>query len=120
LPAEGPGVPAPPWPLDKQTPAEKKRWEQVWSLPQAAAWHALSVDLVVARWVRLALRAERPGEHGAGVTFQSEVRKLEHDLGLTPRAMHILNWRIVDTPVPSDSVSDLEAYRRAVGDDPVQ
>ena len=53
---------------------------------------------------------------GSGVTFQGEVRRLEHELGLTPRAMHLLNWRIApEVTKTSDPVADLEAYRKAVG-----
>lgn len=117
LPAEGLGIPASDWPLEDLRPGEKKRWEAMWETPQAYAWHLLRTERVVARYVRLALRAENSGGDGSGVTFQGELRRLEHELGFTPRAMHLLNWRVADgtTPKLSD-VSDLEAYRRALGE----
>lgn len=114
LPAEGPSEPVPKWPLDKYRPGEADLWKSLWRLPQAWAWHHLQYTRTVARYCRLVLRAEDAGGDGSGVVFQGEVRRLETELGLTPRAMHMLNWRIVETQ-PVLPV-DMAAYKRLVGD----
>jgi hypothetical protein len=67
----------------------------------------------VARYVRLALQAERPGVRAS---FVGEVRQLEDRLGLTPRAMKYLQWVIAPDDVeeqPSEpgAVTDLKRYR---------
>ena len=115
LPAEGPNEKVPLWPLDKMRKGEQGLWRSVWKLPQAYAWHHLRYTRVVARYCRLVLRAEDAGNDGSGVTYQAEVRRLETELGLTPRSMHMLNWRIVDSKPEESAISDLEAYRQAVG-----
>ena len=115
LPAEGPGVPAPKWPLDKMRKGEQAFWRTVWKLPQAYAWHHLRCERMVARYVRLAVRAEDAGGDGSGVTWQNEVRQLEDRLGLSPRSMHLLNYRVVDKTGEKSPIADLEAYRKAVG-----
>jgi hypothetical protein len=117
LPAEGPQEPPPKWPLDKQRPGEAELWDQLWGTPQAYAWHRLNCARVVARYCRLVLRAENAGADGSGSVFQLEVRRLETELGLTPKALHMLNWRIVEEPPTTSYEADLAAYKRAVGDE---
>lgn len=117
LPADGPDEKVPSWPLDKMRKGEQALWRSVWKLPQAYAWHQLRYTRVVARCCRMVLRAEDAGNDGSGVTFQAEVRRLETELGLTPRSMFLLNWRIADSKPEVAPISDLEAYRQAVGSD---
>lgn len=118
LPADGPDNRAPKWPLDKMRKGEHALWRTVWKLPQAALWHQVRCERIVARYVRIVVRAEDLGGNGSGTTWQGEVRQLEDRLGLSPRSMHLLNLRVVDgTGNQVAPISDLEAYRQAVGID---
>ena len=118
LPANGPGRPPPKWPLDKMRKGEQALWRAVWNLPQAVVWHQVRCERIVARYVRLTVRAEDVGNDGSGVTWQNEVRQMEDRLGLSPRSMHLLNYRVIDQSGNEVApISDLEAYRQAVGSD---
>jgi hypothetical protein len=96
LPAEGRKGAAPKWPLERQSAAEKQAWTELWHTPQAVAWERLGFTRVVARYCRLMLRAEAPI---ADKDALAEVRQLEDRLGLTPKAMRLLLWEIVEDEV---------------------
>lgn len=92
LPAAGYTGPVPDWPIARAVKAEKEAWEQLWKLPQAAAWAQMNVARTVARYVRALVVAESRDS----TAFQlSEVRQLEDRLGLTPMAMLRLRWEVV-------------------------
>jgi hypothetical protein len=97
LPAEGRKGKAPVWPL--VTPAnasERSAWGQLWATPQAVAWERLGWTRTVARYCRLMVLAELPE---ATAALLGQVTALEDRLGLTPKAMRLLLWRVVDDEV---------------------
>jgi hypothetical protein len=107
----------PPWPLqDPAAPDEQRAWVHVWSLPQAEAWALMRCERIVARYCRLLVRAERGKGDGSGVAYQNECRQLEDRLGLNPKAAFNLNWLFIP-PQAEAPISDLDAYRQAVGVD---
>ena len=85
LPAEGRRGAAPKWPLSKALAGEMPMWRYLWSTPQAVMWERLHATRNVARFVRLAVEAEKPE---ASTRLLAEVRQMEHDLGLTPMGLH--------------------------------
>jgi hypothetical protein len=108
LPAEGRKgrAPACPYKLGK---AGAAWWRWAWKLPQACGWSP--GDLYV-----VARRARLEDDEQTSATLR-EARELDDRLGLTPKGMGALRWRIVekpaaDAPVPAATVSDL-AERRA-------
>ena len=138
LPATGRAGPAPRLPKTADLGlAGKAWWKWAWSTPQAAAWDAGAVQVVLRR-ARLedALAAveavelgEPPTEEGevavwllavqalvqtlkglaaGALAVQREMRELDDRLGLSPKAMAQLRWTIVD-----DATTDVEA----AGDD---
>lgn len=94
LPASGRKGPAPDLPGDvKLGSAGAAWWEWAWHTPQAAAWDAGSL-YVVARRARLQDLLESDGEVNAAMA--REIRELDDRLGLTPKALAALRWKIVD------------------------
>lgn len=91
LPAEGYQGDIPHWPLSFPTMEEEDCWNQLWRLPQAAAWAQMHLDRTVARYVRALLVAEAPGAYTAAL---AEVRQIEDRLGLTPMSMLRLRWEV--------------------------
>ena len=87
LPREGrkgrpPGMP--PWvPVDDWAEEMWRRW---WTSPQATQWDAKLHPAILGRL--LLLYAENPES--------SEIRQIEQQLGLTPKAMRDLGWRVAD------------------------
>jgi hypothetical protein len=104
LPAAGYDGPVPDWPLSAPLKTERDTWEQLWRLPQAAAWEQLKVSRTVARYVRALVVAE---SRKATAFHLSEVRQLEDRLGLTPMAMLRLRWEVV-----ADELADAKAAKR--------
>ena len=98
LPAEGRTAPPPKWPLSKPLAGELPMWRYLWSTPQAVMWERLHASRNVARFVRLAVEAEKPD---ASTRLLAEVRQMEHDLGLTPMGLHRLGWS-----VPADELAE--------------
>lgn len=89
----------PNWPLSgKQSAAEREAWAELWSTPQAVAWERLGAGCVreVARYCRLRTAAEKPN---ATAAQQAQVTALADRLGLTPKAMRLLLWEIVEDEV---------------------
>lgn len=97
LPAEGRKGAAPKWPLQgNATPEEKAAWRELWKTPQAVAWEQMGWTRTVARYCRFMIEAERPG---ASASLLAQVLGLETQLGLTPKAMRLLLWTIVEDEV---------------------
>ena len=101
---------APSWPLatldlgaeDEQVIAATERgereldlWRDLWTTPQATAWHRLGWTHEVAMYVRLLVGAERSGETKA----LAEARMWSDRLGLNPAAMLRNRWRVADDEV---------------------
>jgi hypothetical protein len=70
---------------------EKTVWATLWKTPQAVMWDRLGWTRTVARYCRLVVQAEQVG---ADVKVLGEARQLEDRLGLTPKAMLSLRWKI--------------------------
>ena len=99
LPAEGRKGDVPNWPLSgKQSAAEREAWAELWSTPQSVAWERLGAGCIreVARYCRLRTAAEKPT---ATAAQQAQVTALADRLGLTPKAMRLLLWEIVEDEV---------------------
>ena len=99
LAAEGRQGDLPNWPLaGKQSAAEREAWAELWTVPQAVAWERLGAGCVreVARYCRLRTAAEKPN---ATAAQQAQVTALADRLGLTPKAMRLLLWEIVEDEV---------------------
>lgn len=96
LPSEGRQGKLPTWPLEDPSDAELAIWRDLWGTPQAVMWERYQWTRTVARYVRILLRAELPD---AGRDAMSEARQLEAHLGLTPRAMKDLMWKVADDEV---------------------
>lgn len=94
LPSDGYDGALPDWPLaEPMDDSEHDLWHEVWRTPQAAMWAQRGLDRVVARYVRVTIRAEA-GTSGA---LLAEVRQLEDRLGLSPMALKKLQW-IINKP----------------------
>lgn len=97
LPAEGRQGDTPAWPLPgRVSAAEREAWSELWSTPQAVAWERLGWTRTVARYCRVMVAAEKPG---AGANVLGEARQLEDRLGLTPKAMRLMLWEIVEDEI---------------------
>lgn len=105
LPAEGRRGDPPEWPLPRPTAAERSFWAEVWATPQAVAWERLGWVRTVARYVRLAVQAEKPK---ASAAVCAEVRQMEDRLGLTPMSLLRLRWEI-----SADELAEERAARQA-------
>lgn len=100
LPLEGYQGPIPDWPLVEGSAAELQRWETVWRTAQAAQWVRMHIDLTVARYVRLVLTVEAETANNiATAQTLNTVTALEDRLGLSPKALQNLAWKIVDDEV---------------------
>ena len=108
LPHEGRKGDPPPWPLPEITgdPAasaqEAEEWTRLWSLPQAFEWERMQCAPLVALYVRVFVRAMRPG---ADTKLFGEVRQLDAKIGLSPRAMQDLRWETDEAPPEEDGAS---------------
>ncbi len=116
LPAEGFQGPVPDWPLvTPPTESEEAAWGVLWRTPQASAWVRLGWTRTVGRYCRLMVAGE---EHGASAALLAQVTALEDRLGLTPKAMRLLLWEIVDDELAEarqvSSASDVRRRIRAV------
>jgi len=87
-------------------------WGELWKIPQAVAWEELGWTRSIARYVRMTVESEK---RKAPVSLMSEVRQMEDRLGLTPMSLLRLRWKIVDEAPAIESVTDLDAYRSALG-----
>lgn len=103
LPAEGREGPAPEWPLveaghEYVADRESELWERLWSTPQAVAWEAHQLEILVALYVRNLFVVETPG---APANRTTEVRRMMDDLGLTEAGLRSNGWTIVGGGQPS-------------------
>lgn len=104
LPAEGRKTKPPAWPLaEPPTAPEKKLWAELWKTPMAVMWERNSWFRIVARYVRHSLEVEGSKPQ---VKLLAEVRALEDRLGMTPKAMESLRWRVV-----ADEVAEARTER---------
>lgn len=92
LPAEGRQGAAPKWPLEASTPKERAVWRDLWALPQAVMWERYGWTRTVARYARVLLHAEDT----LARDVMSEARQLEDHLGLTPKSLKTLMWKVAD------------------------
>src|ERR1035437_7182691 len=91
--ASGHASKAPKWPLVKPSKRELELWARLWKTPVSAAWEMLGWNDAVARYARLLALAERPKPLAMVLI---EVRQLEDRLGLSPMALLLLRWEVVD------------------------
>lgn len=93
LPAAGCDLPVPPMPAGRDwTKADQARWVELWESPQATQW-----DDTVRGTVALLVVYESALLAGAASAWQAqECRHAAEALGLTPRALGQLGWRIVE------------------------
>lgn len=95
LPADGCTLPVPDLPQSRTwTDVEKDRWVELWESPQATQWDDScrgTVALLVAYESRLLT-----GDDGGTAWVAQECRYAAEALGLTPKAMASLGWRIAD------------------------
>ncbi|WP_246259367.1 hypothetical protein [Streptomyces typhae] len=93
LPSSGCTLPVPDMPPGRDwTDADRARWEELWQSPQATMWDDTARGTVAVLLVYEA--AVLAGE--ASAWQAQEARYAGEALGLTPRAMVQLGWRIVD------------------------
>lgn len=93
LPASGFAGPVPKWPLDRPSAAERRAWAELWRTPQAHAWAQMGWVRTVARYCRVMVAAEAPG---APAALLAQATAMEDRLGLTPKSMRLLLWRIAE------------------------
>ena len=112
LPAEGrPGDP-PAWPLSAAaSPAEKKLWDKLWSLPQAMMWEHIRCEDTVALYVRVFCAMSSETETATIVKLGNEVRQLDSKLGLSPRAMLDLRWEVGQPEEAQEATSNGASHR---------
>lgn len=91
LPAEGRTDPAPGWPLDSVTDAERELWERLWAKPQALMWEIQGLEFAVAMYVRSYFEGVEPG---ASAGLKTAVLRMEGELGLSLLGMKTLGWQI--------------------------
>lgn len=95
LPAEGCALPVPPVPAQVRgvwTAQQKRRWKELWQSPQATQW-----DESCAGTVALLVQYESQLLSGDGTAWVGQEARYASDaLGLTPKSMNALGWRIAD------------------------
>ena len=94
LPAEGRRGRPPAWPLPGSPSTDEKRaWAELWATPQAVAWEKLGWTRTIGRYCRILVEAEMPN---ARREVRSSATEFEDRLGLTPKAMRLMLWQIVE------------------------
>lgn len=93
LSAAGCDLPVPPVPAGRDwSEHERARWTELWESPQASQW-----DDSVRGTVAMLVAYESAVFAGTASAWQAqEARYAAEALGLTPRALGQLGWRIVD------------------------
>ena len=93
LPATGCALPVPGPPKGRKwSTAELERWRELWESPQATQW-----DDTARGTVAVLVTYEQAIFSGVASAWQAqEARYAAEALGLTPRALAQLGWRIVD------------------------
>lgn len=92
LPATGCDLPVPAMPTGREwSDSERERWVELWGSPQATQWDETARGTVAALVIY-----ETAIFSGTAAAWQAqEARYAAESLGLTPRAMGQLGWRIV-------------------------
>jgi hypothetical protein len=97
LPAEGCTLPVPEMPTGREwTDADRTRWAELWQSPQATQWD----DSVRGTVAVLVIYESAILAGKASAWMAQEARYAGEALGLTPRAMAALGWRIVEDAEP--------------------
>lgn len=93
LPATGCSLPVPDLPGSREwDPDERARWEELWRSPQATQWDETARGTVAALVIY-----EAAIFSGSASAWQAqEARYAAEALGLTPRSLVSLGWRIVE------------------------
>lgn len=93
LPAGGCDLPVPDLPAGRDwTDDDRARWEELWQSPQAVMW-----DDTARGTVAVLIVYEAAILAGSAAAWQAqEARYASEALGLTPKAMASLGWRITD------------------------
>lgn len=93
LPAEGCDLPIPRMPPGRKwSRDERARWRELWKSPQATQWEDSARGTVAAL-----IAYETAIFDGSASAWQAqEARYAAESLGLTPKAMHALGWRIAE------------------------
>lgn len=93
LPASGCDLPVPEIPAGRTwSTHERDRWQELWESPQATQW-----DDTVRGTVAVLVTYEAAILDGSAAAWQAqEARYAAEALGLTPKALVALGWRIVD------------------------
>lgn len=94
LPAEGCTLPVPRLPSGRSwSRAERARWRELWQSPQATQW-----DDAARGTVAVLVAYESQLLAGAGSAWMAaEYRHAADALGLSPRAMVALGWRLAES-----------------------
>ena len=93
LPAAGCDLPVPEVPAGRDwSEPERERWRELWESPQATQWDDSSRGTVA-----MLVTYESAVFSGSAAAWQAqEARHAAEALGLTPRALASLGWRIVE------------------------
>lgn len=93
LPAQGCDLPVPPIPVGRDwSEAEQARWIELWQSPQATQWDDSTLGTVA---ILVIFESAIFGNQASAWQAQ-EARYAAESLGLTPKAMAALGWRIVE------------------------
>jgi hypothetical protein len=111
LPKGGRKGAVPKWPLyDPPTEEERKAWRDLWRTPQAVVWERQEWTRFVARYCRVMIEAEK---RGAKTQVRAEARQMEDKLGLTPKAMKLMMWEVVEDEVAAQRQTSNAASARS-------
>lgn len=93
LPAAGCDLPVPPLPMGRDWAAEEQaRWDELWGSPQASQWDETARGTVAT----LVIFESAILSGSASAWMAQEARYAAEALGLTPRSLAQLGWRIVE------------------------
>lgn len=93
LPSAGCSLPVPDLPEGREwTEAERRRWVELWESPQASQWDdtARGTAAVLVAYESMIFAGSAAAWHA------QEARYATDALGLTPKAMAALGWKIVE------------------------
>lgn len=93
LPASGCDLPVPDLPAGRDwNSIERERWQELWQSPQATMWDDTARGTVAA----LVVYESAILAGNASAWMAQEARYASEALGLTPKAMLALGWRIAE------------------------
>lgn len=116
LPAEGRSGEVPAWPLvEHPEPSiraiEQRKWEEMWTLPQAVEWERIRCYDDVALYVRIWVEATLPS---AAKTQRDQLLQLDAKIGVSPKAMQQLRWETTDEPKAPEQTPALRSVEPRV------